>query len=77
MSAFKTRYMMRSNYPIASFKVIYTCSHFNDLTCCFVAENYRNTIPAIPFHQIASTNTAGMDFYEAFSFIYLGDWSFF
>jgi hypothetical protein len=61
--AFKTRHMVRNNYSITRVEVIYTIANLNNFTRCFVSENQRNTVSAIPFHQIASANTTGQDFY--------------
>ena len=52
-------------------------AQFNNFTGCFMSEYHRDLIQAVPLHKVTAADTAGMNFYQAFSFFYFGDRSLF
>jgi hypothetical protein len=55
----------------------YRISDLNNFARYFMSQDQRNLVPAIPLHEIAAADTAGVDFEKTFIFFQLGTWALF
>jgi hypothetical protein len=65
---------MGSYNPVPNGHMGYRISDFNNFSRYFMSQDQRNLVPAIPLHEIATTNTAGVDFEKTLTFSQLGKW---
>ena len=66
---------MGSYNPVTNRNIGYGIPDLNNFARYFMSQNQRNLVPAIPLHEVAAADAAGVDFEKTFIFSQLGTWA--
>ena len=68
---------MGSYNPVTNRNIGYGIPDLNNFTRYFMSQNQGNLVPAIPLHEVAAADAAGVDFEKTFIFSQLRTWALF